>query len=112
MSRTAQTKTTSRLVRRTTSAPKALRVITGGKQEDGKQSATEAAPAARTGVQHQDFATACLPHQQEMYGVAMRICRDPDNAKDLVQETLMRAMVAWQSFERGTNLRAWLFRIL
>lgn len=61
---------------------------------------------------HQDFATACLPHQQALYGVAMRICRDPDNAKDLVQETLLRAMVAWQSFERGTNLRAWLFRIL
>lgn len=47
-----------------------------------------------------------------MFGVAMRICRDPDAAKDLVQETLLRAMVAWDSFQTGSNLRAWLFRIL
>jgi RNA polymerase sigma-70 factor (ECF subfamily) len=47
-----------------------------------------------------------------MFAVAMRICRDPDTAKDLVQETLLRAMVAWDSFEPGSNLRAWLFRIL
>jgi RNA polymerase sigma-70 factor (ECF subfamily) len=53
-----------------------------------------------------------VPHQPELYGVAMRICRDPDTAKDLVQETLLRAMVAWTSFETGSNLRAWLFRIL
>jgi RNA polymerase sigma-70 factor (ECF subfamily) len=104
MSRNASTKSTSRIVRRNVSAPKALRVVKGG--------ATEAAAEARPSVEHQDFATACLPHQQELFGVAMRICRDPDNAKDLVQETLLRAMVAWQSFERGTNLRAWLFRIL
>ena len=61
---------------------------------------------------HAAFALACLPHQQEMYAVAMRIARDPDTAKDLVQETLLRAMVAWDSFEPGSNVRAWLFRIL
>jgi RNA polymerase sigma-70 factor (ECF subfamily) len=61
---------------------------------------------------HAPFADACLPHQPELFGVAMRICRDPDTAKDLVQETLLRAMVAWESFEPGSNLRAWLFRIL
>jgi RNA polymerase sigma-70 factor (ECF subfamily) len=61
---------------------------------------------------HQAFELACIPHQQEMFGVAMRICRDPDTAKDLVQETLLRAMVAWESFQTGSNLRAWLFRIL
>jgi len=42
----------------------------------------------------------------------MRICRDTDASKDLVQETLLRAMVAWASFQPGSNLRAWLFRIL
>ena len=61
---------------------------------------------------HHAFEAACLPHQGEMYGVAMRICRDPDLAHDLVQETLLRAMVAWDSFQPGSNLRAWLFRIL
>jgi RNA polymerase sigma-70 factor (ECF subfamily) len=94
-----QQPTTSRIVRRTVSAPKALRVVDGGKSD---------AAAGK----HTDFATACLPHQSEMFGVAMRICRDPDTAKDLVQETLLRAMVAWDSFEPGSNLRAWLFRIL
>ncbi len=80
-----------------------------------------AAPAGRTlrlveanetRSPHAAFEVACLPHQAEMYGVAMRICRDPETAKDLVQETLLRAMVAWDSFQPGSNLRAWLFRIL
>ena len=68
--------------------------------------------AARVSGPHGEFAATCLPHQQELYGVAMRICRDPDTAKDLVQEALLRAMVAWDSFEPGSNVRAWLFRIL
>src|SRR4051812_13045519 len=101
MSRSKSTEsqpTSSRIVRKTTSAPKALRVIDGGK------SATDAKVEGRSVVKgpHGEFATACLPHQPELYGVAMRICRDPDNAKDLVQETLMRAMVAWASFEPGS----------
>jgi len=94
----------SRIVRRTTNAPKALRVVEGGKSATARKTTTSAV--------HAPFATACLPHQAEMFGVAMRICRDPDTAKDLVQETLLRAMVAWDSFEPGSNLRAWLFRIL
>ena len=61
---------------------------------------------------HDNFATACMPHQGELYGVAMRLARSHDDALDLVQETLLRAMVAWDSFEPGSNLRAWLFRIL
>jgi RNA polymerase sigma-70 factor, ECF subfamily len=85
------------MVRRTTSAPRSLRVVD---------------KSDKSGAQHAEFAAACLPHQQELYAVAMRIARDPDTAKDLVQETLVRAMVAWSSFEPGSNLRAWLFRIL
>ncbi|CAN5728289.1 sigma-70 family RNA polymerase sigma factor [soil metagenome] len=73
---------------------------------------TKAAGTDREQAPHAEFTLACMPHQAELYGVAFRICRDPDMAKDLVQETLMRAMCAWASFEPGSNLRAWLFRIL
>ncbi|MGE3543140.1 MAG: sigma-70 family RNA polymerase sigma factor [Kofleriaceae bacterium] len=69
-------------------------------------------PEATPERPHREFEIACLPHQAELYGVAMRISRDPNTAKDLVQETLLRAMVAWASFEPGSNVRAWLFRIL
>ncbi len=93
----------SRIARTATVAPRrALRVITTTTTET-----TETAERP-----HQVFEVACLPHQSELFGVAMRICRDPDTAKDLVQETLLRAMVAWDSFQPGSNLRAWLFRIL
>src|SRR6185312_15636492 len=73
---------------------------------------SDSAPRTACQATHAEFAAACLPHQPELFGVAMRICRDPDTAKDLVQETLLRAMVAWASFEPGSNLRAGLFRIL
>jgi RNA polymerase sigma-70 factor (ECF subfamily) len=97
---------TSRMLRKTVVAPRQLTVV------ENKKSESTAAATASAGKPHADFATHCLPHQPELYGVAMRICRDPDTAKDLVQETLLRAMVAWASFEPGSNLRAWLFRIL
>jgi len=72
---------------------------------------TAARQVHRLGSQAQ-FETECLPHRAEMYGVAMRLTRNHDDALDLVQETLLRAMVAWESFEPGSNLRAWLLRIL
>jgi RNA polymerase sigma-70 factor (ECF subfamily) len=91
----------SRIVRRATVSPgKTLRLV------------EEAAATETTHGPHEAFEVACMPHQAELFGVAMRICRDPDTAKDLVQETLLRAMVAWASFQPGSNLRAWLFRIL
>src|ERR1041384_291278 len=86
----------SRIVRKVTAAPRSLRVVEARDERDD----------------HRPFELACLPHQAELFGVAMRICRDPDTAKDLVQETLLRAMCAWDSFQPGSNLRAWLFRIL
>ncbi|HEY5945172.1 MAG TPA: sigma-70 family RNA polymerase sigma factor [Kofleriaceae bacterium] len=106
MSRTSskQIPQASRLVRKAETAPRLAR-----------SAPTKSAPTTSpmlTGKPHGEFETQCMPHQQELYGVAMRICRDPDTAKDLVQETLLRAMCAWGSFEQGSNLRAWLFRIL
>jgi RNA polymerase sigma-70 factor (ECF subfamily) len=60
----------------------------------------------------QAFALQCAHYQRDLYGMAMRITRNPDHAGDLVQETLLRAMVAHESFLPGSNLRAWLLRIL
>ena len=95
---------TSRLVRakRTNAARTATRAEAG---------VPAPAPSAAAGA-HDEFATACMPHQPELYGVAMRLARSHDDAQDLVQDTLMRAMCAWQRFEPGSNLRAWLLRIL
>jgi len=68
--------------------------------------------AVRRTLDHSEFSDACMPHQGEMYAVALRLTRNPDDARDLVQETLLRAMVAWARFEPGSNVRAWLLRIL
>ncbi len=61
---------------------------------------------------YQAFTDACTPYQGELYGVGLRMTRSHHDALDLVQETLMRAMLAWERFEPGSNVRAWLLRIL
>lgn len=58
------------------------------------------------------FNKDALPHLSALYGAAMRMCRHPSQAEDLVQETMLRAWEKWHQFSRGTNCRAWLFRIL
>src|SRR5689334_9681171 len=63
-------------------------------------------------VEREGYEESCLPLAGELYGAAMRLTRNPDDARDLVQETLLRAMQAWSRFEVGSNVRAWLHRIL
>jgi RNA polymerase sigma-70 factor (ECF subfamily) len=58
------------------------------------------------------FHQEAMPHSQALYGAAMRLVRSPDDAKDLVQETLFKAWRAFHTFESGTNCKAWLFRIM
>ncbi|MBM4282468.1 MAG: sigma-70 family RNA polymerase sigma factor [Deltaproteobacteria bacterium] len=53
-----------------------------------------------------------LPHVHALYGGAMRFTRSPNDANDLVQETLFKAWRSYESFTEGTNCKAWLFRIL
>ncbi len=58
------------------------------------------------------FETDAMAYVDQLYGAAMRMTRNPADAEDLVQETYTKAFAAFRSFEQGTNLRAWLFRIL
>lgn len=59
-----------------------------------------------------DFDREALPHLAALHGAAMRMTRSESDAEDLVQETIMRAYRFFDSFEPGTNCKAWLFRIL
>lgn len=52
------------------------------------------------------------PFMDALYGAALRMTRNPADAEDLLQETFLRGFRAYDRFEAGTNLRAWLFRIL
>jgi RNA polymerase sigma-70 factor (ECF subfamily) len=58
------------------------------------------------------FAEEALSHMDAMYGVACRLTRNPTEAEDLVQDALVKAMRARDQFHAGTNLKAWMFRIL
>ena len=53
-----------------------------------------------------------MPHLDALYGTAYRLARNPRDAEDLVQEALMRAYRFWETFEKDSNCKAWLLRIL
>ena len=58
------------------------------------------------------FQEQALPFMDQLYGAAMRMTRNPADAADLVQETFVKAFAAFEQFQQGTNLKAWLYRIL
>src|SRR5918998_3082422 len=58
------------------------------------------------------FEREALPYMNELYAAAMRLTRNPSDAEDLLQEAYLRAYRGFGSFQEGTNLRAWLYRIL
>ena len=60
----------------------------------------------------QAFAAAAMQFAPQLYNAALRMTRNRADAEDLVQETYLRAYRSYATFEEGTNLRAWLFRIL
>jgi RNA polymerase sigma-70 factor, ECF subfamily len=60
----------------------------------------------------QRFERDALPMLDQLYGAALRMTRNPADAEDLVQETYVKAFQGFKSFKEGTNLRAWLYRIL
>ena len=68
-------------------------------------------PASEGGPET-EFALAALAHIDSLYGTALRLTRRAADAEDLVQDTYLKAFRAASQFQRGTNLKAWLFTIL
>jgi RNA polymerase sigma-70 factor (ECF subfamily) len=58
------------------------------------------------------FEATAMPFLDQLYAAALRMTRNPADAEDLVQETFAKAFAAFHQFQEGTNLKAWLYRIL
>jgi RNA polymerase sigma-70 factor (ECF subfamily) len=72
----------------------------------------EVTPVNLSTADKQRFQADALPVLDSLYAGALRMTRNPADAEDLVQETMMRAYRSFDRFEEGTNLKAWLFRIM
>lgn len=59
-----------------------------------------------------EFEREALPHMDLLYNFALRMTNNPADADDLVQDTYLKAFRFWDKYEQGTNIRAWLFRIM
>jgi RNA polymerase sigma-70 factor (ECF subfamily) len=82
--------------------------------EDGREehvARRQAAPPEDPAVRAR-FERDVLPLIPNLYGAALRLTRNPQDAEDLIQETYLRAFRGFAGFEEGTNLRAWMYRIL
>jgi RNA polymerase sigma-70 factor, ECF subfamily len=76
--------------------------------DDAQDATTAGTPAVR----HAEFEQQVRPYLAQLQSAALRMTRNSSDAEDLVQETLAKAYVAFHQFTPGTNLRAWLNRIL
>ncbi|HEY2225561.1 sigma-70 family RNA polymerase sigma factor, partial [Actinomycetospora sp.] len=93
-------------------------------QQDGTDTAESVEAAVRGGSSPADLETETvgeraerferdvMPMVDQLYAAAMRMTRNPPDAEDLVQETVLKAYSSFTSFRPGTNLKAWLYRIL
>jgi RNA polymerase sigma-70 factor (ECF subfamily) len=71
------------------------------------------APAGETTEQRSErFERDALQYLDQLYSAALRMTRNPTDAEDLVQETFTKAYASFHQYEPGTNLKAWLYRIL
>ena len=59
-----------------------------------------------------NFERDAMQYSPQLYSAALRMTRNPADAEDIVQETYLKAYRAYHTFEEGTNLKAWLYRIL
>ncbi|WP_371307618.1 sigma-70 family RNA polymerase sigma factor [Gordonia sp. (in: high G+C Gram-positive bacteria)] len=80
--------------------------------DDTDTPAAEQEPAETPEELTARFERDALPLLDQLYGAALRMTRNPADAEDLVQETYVKAFSAFSSFKKGTNLKAWMYRIL
>src|SRR3954469_19260491 len=69
-------------------------------------------PLFKTRPSRTDFEREAMPHMPALYAAAVRMARNERDAEDVVQDTMLRAYRFFDTFEAGTNCKAWLFRIL
>lgn len=74
--------------------------------------ASETTVSRSTKKKHSEFEAEALPHMDVLYNFALRTTGNEDDARDLLQETYLKAYRFWDKYEKGTNIRAWLFRIM
>jgi RNA polymerase sigma-70 factor, ECF subfamily len=84
------------------------RVNSWHNEATGERVVAEETPEQR----RERFERDALPFLDQLYAAAMRMTRNPADAEDLVQETFVKAYAAFHQFTEGTNLKAWLYRIL
>jgi RNA polymerase sigma-70 factor (ECF subfamily) len=65
-----------------------------------------------TAGSRREFEALALPHLDGLYAAALRLTKNPRDAEDLVQDAVLRAFRFFDKFERGTNIKAWLYKIL
>jgi len=91
-----------------TGGPRRVRLGSTVMSED-----TSRAPAAETTAERgARFERDALQYLDQLYSAALRMTRNPADAEDLVQETFTKAFASFRQYEPGTNLKAWLYRIL
>ncbi len=74
---------------------------------------TSHSPIPRTThLKQKEFEAEAVPHMDLLYNFALRTTGNEDDARDLLQETYLKAFRFWDKYEKGTNIRAWLFRIM
>ena len=69
-------------------------------------------PTRSTDRVRREFEALALPHLDGLYAAALRLTKNPRDAEDLVQDSVLRAFRFFDKFERGTNIKAWLYKIV
>jgi RNA polymerase sigma-70 factor, ECF subfamily len=86
--------------------------ITVGTAADEELQVADDLPAETGAEREARFERDAMPLLDAMYSAALRMTRNPADAEDLLQETMVKAYSGFRSFREGTNLKAWLYRIL